>query len=141
MQCETAHENMTNSERFLKAFAQLERFLKDNAPHQRHRSFYQLVELVGETQPAVKQVEHDLKEYADLRNAIIHERRGEMVIAEPNPYAVNDIERIAELVRTPPKIIPLFRTQVAELSEDREIAVAVKMIYKKSISEIPIRRG
>lgn len=132
---------MTNSERFLEAFAQIERYLKESAPHQRHRSFYQLVELAGETQPAVKQVEHDIKEYADLRNAIIHERRGGMVIAEPNSYVVEDIERIVELVRAPPTLIPLFETNVAELSESTEIAMALEIIYNKSISQIPIRRG
>ncbi len=131
---------MNNSERFLSAFSQIEQFLKDKVPRERHRSFYQLVELVGTTELAVKQFEMDLKEYADLRNAIIHEHAGGVVIAEPNDYAVKDIECIAALIQTPPAVVPLFESDITELKENNTIALAVNMIYERSISQIPIRK-
>ncbi len=131
----------SNSERFLRAFSRIERFLKEKASHQRHRSFYQLVEFVAQRDPAVKEFEMDLKEYADLRNAIIHERRGGDVIAEPNVYAVEDIVRIAALIRKPPAVLPLFQVKIAELSENEPISRAVALIYSHSISQVPIRRG
>ena len=53
---------MKNSERFLKAFSEIERFLKDRIPHQRQRPFYQLVELIGSEDPAIRKFEIDLKE-------------------------------------------------------------------------------
>lgn len=125
----------------MRAFEQVERCLKEKAPHQRQRSFYQLVEYVGKDDSMVKQLEIDLKEYADLRNAIIHERGGGYAIAEPNSRAVDDIEQIAKLVRTPPTVLPLFQSEVVELDYDERITVALQLILERSISQVPIRRG
>jgi hypothetical protein len=51
---------------------------------------------------AVRGVEDDLLELSDLRNAIVHERGGGYVIAEPHPETVERLEQIVELLVEPP---------------------------------------
>ena len=129
---------MLNSKKFLNAFSSIEKYLRDRSPNDRRMPFYELVEVVGVVDRAVRRFEKDLKEYADLRNAIIHERSDGRVIAEPNDQAVSDIERINRLLQKPPVLIPLFQTQVITFSATDSLAAAVKVMLGKSISQVPI---
>lgn len=130
-----------NSKRFLDAFGKIEHYLRTKLPTGRHLAFYQLVEDVGRVDAAVRQFGRDLKEYADLRNAIIHERSDGRVIAEPNDVAVVDLEKISSLLRKPPTVYPLFGTNVITLADDQSIASAVKIMFDSSISQVPILRA
>jgi predicted transcriptional regulator len=132
---------MLNSKRFLNAFASIEKYLRERSLNGRRMSFYELVEIVGESDRAVRRFEKDLKEYADLRNAIVHERSDGHVIAEPNDQAVDDIERINSLLQKPPVLIPLFQTQVVIFSTEESLASAVKVMLDESISQVPIYDG
>jgi predicted transcriptional regulator len=91
--------------------------------------------------PEVKRFRVDLKEYADLRNAIVHERSDGHVIAEPNERAVRDIQRIESLILKPPIVIPLFQQKVQCLEESSSIGQAVSLMHKHSFSQIPITKS
>jgi predicted transcriptional regulator len=91
--------------------------------------------------PEVKRFRVDLKEYADLRNAIVHERSDGHVIAEPNDRAVQDIQRIESLILKPPIVIPLFQQKVQCLEESSSIGQAVSLMHKHSFSQIPITKS
>lgn len=132
---------MLNSKRFLDAFTSIEHYLRNRVGGERYITFYQLVDNVSKSDSTVKSFEKDLKKYADLRNAIVHERAGGYVIAEPNEQAVNDIERIASLLLKPPELIPLFQTKVVTLFASDPIAAAVKLMWDQSLSQIPIWEG
>ena len=88
--------------------------------------------------PEVKRFRVDLKEYADLRNAIVHELSDGHVIAEPNERAVHDIQRIELLILNPRTVIPLFQQKVQSLEESSSIGQAVSLMHKHSFSQIPI---
>lgn len=132
---------MSNSKRFLQVFAQIENYLRELTPKDRRINFYERVDTVGRAKPAVRRFDRDLKEFADLRNAIIHESSDGHVIAEPNERAVQDLERIAEIILKPPIVIPLFQTEVVTLNQSDAVAVAVRMMFERSISQIPITTG
>jgi CBS domain-containing protein len=129
---------MSNSKRFLHVFALIENYLRELTPKDRRINFYERVDTVGRAKPAVRRFDRDLKEFADLRNAIIHESSDGHVIAEPNERAVQDLERIAELILKPPVVIPLFQTEVVTLAPAAPIAVAVRTMFERSISQLPI---
>lgn len=129
---------MTNSERFLHAFAQIERYLRENSTTDRRINFYERVDTVGRSRPAVRRFERDLKDYADLRNAIIHESSDGHVIAEPNERAAFDLERIAALIVKPPVVIPLFQTSVVTVTVDDTIAHLVRLMLEHALSQIPV---
>lgn len=75
---------MLNSERFLNAFNSIEHSLRKLAKKEKGTRFYKLVNIASEHYQIVQHFSNDLKEFADLRNAIVHERTDGHVIAEPN---------------------------------------------------------
>jgi len=132
---------MLNSERFLAAVNLIERYLRHITKKGTDTRFYTLVEAASKSAPAVRRFRDDLKEFADLRNAIIHERTDGHVIAEPNDLAVEKIENIASLLRNPSKVMPLFQTKVYKLLVSDPIAKAVRAMFDQSFSQIPIYDG
>ena len=87
---------MDNAQRFLNAFVRIEKQLKQLAGVTKYTRFYQLVNQVAKTNSTVRKNELELQEYADLRNAIVHQRSGEgRVIAIPVDEVVDNIEELA----------------------------------------------
>ncbi len=131
---------MRNSDRFLEAFNRIEKHLRKCTGSGKGVSFYQLVEKASRSIPAVRTHKDDLKEFADLRNAIVHERTDSRVIAEPHDWVVESIEKLANLLLKPPKVIPAFGREVLSLSVQEPVASAIEAMYKHDYSQIPIVR-
>ncbi|CCI01058.1 MAG: CBS domain-containing protein [Microcystis sp. LE19-84.1B] len=129
---------MNNSDHFLQAFSSIERFLRLKVNSDNYPSFYQLVDKVSMSNSVVKAFKNDLKEYADLRNAIVHERSDGHIIAEPNDRAVKNIKHIESVIISPPKVIPKFQKSVALVQKDASIGDAVKLMLEHSFSQIPV---
>ena len=130
---------MKNSTRFLNAFVSIEEHLrKQTANNDGHKSFSQMLRMVGKKEKSVRSLEYDLKEFAQLRNAIIHERAGDEVIAEPNDLVVRAIEHAAEMITKPPTVFPLFQRNVITISPDTPLRKALKIMYSSGISKLPI---
>ncbi len=129
---------MPNSRRFLNAFNRIEKYLQTRSKQNSWESFSSLLGRVAQTDSAVRRYRDDLREFAELRNAITHQSRGYQVIAEPSDQAVNEIEHIASLLLSPPKVIPLFQKTVFTLSLSDTVDKAVKVMYEKSYSQIPV---
>ena len=132
---------MQNSVKFLQSFNLIERHLRKKLKEKREASFYALVEAASKFDSVINKYKEELKEYADLRNAIVHERTGGTVIAEPNDYAVKNIEHLASLIMDPPKVYPLFRRKVFSISVTESIGAALKLMYENSFSQLPIYKG
>ncbi len=129
---------MKNSTRFLNAFVSIEEYLRQKTSQDGHMGFSQMIRAVGKREQNVKSLEYDLKEFAQLRNAIIHERAGDEVIAEPNDLVVKAIEHAAEMVTRPPTVFPLFKRNVITISPDTKLRKALKIMYSSGISKLPI---
>ncbi|MFT5194293.1 MAG: CBS domain-containing protein [Cellvibrionaceae bacterium] len=130
---------MKNSTRFLNAFVTIEEYLRlRTADHDGFLGFSQMLRRVGQKEKGVRSFEFDLKEYAQLRNAIIHERAGDEVIAEPNHAVVLAIERAAELITKPPIIYPLFQRQVITITFQSPLKKALKIMNSSGISKLPV---
>jgi hypothetical protein len=87
-----------NSESFLNSFAAIEKHLRSIGKADRSASFYQVVDSSARSDRVVRRYRDDLKEYADLRNAIVHERFDGHVIAEPNDRAVADLSKLQAML-------------------------------------------
>ncbi|HPX04474.1 MAG TPA: CBS domain-containing protein [Tenuifilaceae bacterium] len=112
-----------NSEIFIELFTEIEQSLKEICNDTYHSNFGELLRKARGLHPVVQQFATDLKEYAQLRNAITHTRRENFVIAEPHDDVVKDIRRIRNLLSNPPKIStvmkrkPYFATPQTPLME------------------------
>ena len=129
---------MENSERFLNAFASIEKHLKKLCKSDAWTTFSQVVNESSKKTSAVRRYEDDLREFAELRNAIVHDRGGGNVIAEPNSKAVEAIEQILGIIKNPPKVIPTFQVNVLAFDILTPVGIAVESMAKRDISQVPI---
>jgi len=133
-----AESEALNSKMFLDSFADIEAWLRKLAQSDRSTPFYYLVERATKTNRDVRRYGDELKEFADLRNAIIHERTDGHVIAEPNRRAVDDIMRIRSALLKPPVLIPRFQRLVRVREIQDSIASAVSDMRRDAFSQLPI---
>ncbi len=103
-----------------------------------HRRFFELIDKSARINPIIERYRFDLKEYGELRNAIVHDRSGGEIIAEPNDYAVSHIEQIAHLLLEPPKVAPLFLKEVLALSASDPISRAIRELSRMSYTQVPV---
>ncbi len=130
---------MKNSERFLNAFVAIEKYLRSKCGLDQWATFSHLIEVASKTMPEIKRYKEDLREYGELRNAIVHDNRGDgYVIAEPNTTAVESIEKIKDLIKKPPLVFPLFKSSVLSHNINDSIGKALKEMTGKNFSQIPI---
>jgi len=130
-----------NSRRFLNAFVEIEGALKTISKNTRNRPFYQLVADAANYDPFVREIAVELREYGDLRNAIVHERINDEPIAEPHDQVVERLEAIRDLLTTPPRVTPLFLRKVVTCECDEALSTVAKRMFEHSFSKIPVYRG
>lgn len=85
----------------------------------------------------------DLKEFADLRNAISHGAYKDFIpIAEPLQETVDALERIRDLLLHPPLAMQVLPPQeVVTVSPEDDIRVALEVVRTTTISQFPIYDG
>ena len=130
---------MSNADRFLNAYAQIEKELKRILDVKRHPRFYELLDLAcKKNNQVIHKYKCDLKEFGDLRNAIVHNRAGGKIIAQPTDDTVEKIEKIARLLLKPPQVLPLFQKKVVTISANAPLSNAIKSLGKYNYSQLPI---
>jgi predicted transcriptional regulator len=79
-----------------------------------------------------------LEEFADLRNAIIHERIDGEVIAEPHEKVVEQFEHIAQLLTQPVLIKEKYLCKVDVCFTDENVLNIAQRMISKSYSQLPV---
>jgi CBS domain-containing protein len=130
--------NLSNAERFLNAYAVIEHELQRILDLKDHRRFYDMVDMAARINPVIGRYKFDLREYGDLRNAIVHDRADGKIIAIPNDEAVESIEAIVRALLEPPKVIPLFQKEVLTLSTGDPMTRAIRLMSKHAYSQAPV---
>ena len=104
--------------------------------------FSQLVRRVARNDSMFAQFADDLLEYAELRNAIVHELvEPEQIIAEPHPSVVEHIEHIAAIVEKPPLVIPMFQREVHMVCQEDSILQVMAFIREHGYTQFPVYDG
>jgi predicted transcriptional regulator len=132
---------MKNSDAFLNEYAKIEKWLRNAMGANRGLTFSILVDRMAERDRTVRRFLIDLKEYGDLRNAIVHERSDGHVIAEPNDRALNHIKQICKSLTDPPLIIPKFQGNVEIQNSEDSVGEAVRVMKEGFFSQLPILQG
>ncbi len=105
---------------------------------QREDRFYGLVDNAANRDPAVRRMATDLKEFADLRNAIVHERGDGHLIAEPHETTVRRLEEIRRLLEHPPQLGSLFRGPVSVAAPEEAVGAVAQVMRDGDFSQIPV---
>lgn len=129
----------SNAERFMQAFRSIEDYVRRNVDESaQQKSFIKQVTALATSDILIHKHRVDLEQFARLRNAIAHQQRGDMVIAEPNAQAVADIERIAAELWNPPLVLPAFRANVFTLTPQEPVERALELLFQRKYSQVPI---
>lgn len=129
---------MENAERFLNAYAVIEHELQKILNLKVHRRFYDMVNMAAKVNPVISRYKFDLREYGDLRNAIVHDRADGKIIAVPNDDTVAHIEAIASALVAPPRVLPLFQKKVLILKTSDPMTRAIRLLSKYAYSQAPV---
>jgi hypothetical protein len=126
------------AEAFLNAFGEIEQVLRRQLRAQAFTTFSQLLIDATKRSPGVRQFEVDLREYAELRNAIVHQRTDGHAIAEPYVDVVRDIERIRDRLVRPPGLLPLAAQPVVTCEASDHIGSAAMQMRQGNFSQLPV---
>jgi len=128
---------MKNSEIFLQKFNEIESYMRNELKERKEVGFTALVSKCRNKNRIIKEYEYELKQYADLRNALVHNEK-KYVLAEPHDKVVEEINKIIEKLLNPIKAIPMFQNEVLTFQIEDSVEEIIKIMYENSFSQIPI---
>lgn len=128
-----------NSERFLTAFNRIEKKLRAIINNGRNIGFSKMVHMLKNRNAIVGRYSDDLLEFAELRNAIVHNKVDMAhVIAEPHESTVKRVERIEKELLQPRIVSPKFIKEVISFQHDEPLTNLLALIHEKKISKFPV---
>ncbi|MBQ2713901.1 MAG: CBS domain-containing protein [Clostridia bacterium] len=134
--------NLSNAERFVKAYNIIDQSLRQRHNIRRSLSFSDMIRKTVVVNYIVRKYEDQLIDYGRLRNAIIHNSSDEFLIAEPHTDVVEEFEKIADLVSAPPKVFDTVCTkEVFTVEHSTNLYDVIKLIYSSSYSNIPVYKN
>ena len=129
----------TNSRRFINTYNQIDSALRIQGDMKRSISYTEAVRKASRVNSIVAKYEDQLIDYGRLRNAIVHNSNPDMAIAEPHEEVVEEYERIAKLICTPPLAIKTVCKKVLSTIEyNVPLIDVIEYGYKSGFSNIPI---
>jgi len=130
------------SDNSLFAHAVSEKKLAELAEQPKYIPFSQLVARCANRSRVVALNQQSLREYNELRNAIVHIRGSEKeIIAEPCDSVTEDIERIAKLLTEPHDILKYASMPVKTIHIDTSIRDAFHLMQEMDTSKVPVYKG
>jgi len=128
------------TEQFLTYFNELEQHLRDSTDSARNVPFGGLVERASRSNAAIRHYGRQMREWSDLRNAVVHEHPKGRVIAEVTPEALEEFRGIVARVTTPPLVLPLFQRDVRVFKETDPLFEAVEDLWREGYSQVIVRK-
>lgn len=128
-----------NANRFISSYNQIDQALRIQYDLGKSISYTEAIRRAARSNALVKKYEDKLIDYGRLRNAIVHSFNEEMVIAEPHSDVVEEYERLAKTICTPPLAVDtVINRDVKTISHDTLLADVVEKIYKSGNSNWPV---
>lgn len=132
---------MTNAEQFLDHYSAIEQYLRRTYGSKNiHDTFLQLITKAEIHHSVIAYYANDLREYGELRNAIVHKYAPQenSIIAEPHSFVVERMAHIRKMIEDPLKIkdVMVKSIKIANV-EDSIYDVAINM-YKNIYTHVPV---
>jgi len=114
-----------NSDKFIVSYNRIDQLMKDLLGTNEHMAFFRLIDFAKKKNAIIRRYEADLREFGDLRNAIIHHRTSlEYAIAEPHDDVVKKMEEIEGALAKPITVAQMFQTNVTIFQETDSLSYA-----------------
>ena len=131
---------MGRAEEFIQLFNRVEVFLTGFVNPPKYLPFSNLVDTVAKNNASVQANAAALKQFAKLRNAIVHDSDfPPQIIAMPSQEALSKFIRVAQEVLTPEPLIPKFEAQVICFSLNDFLTTVLEFMKKNDYSQIIVR--
>ncbi|WP_096273563.1 CBS domain-containing protein [Paucisalibacillus globulus] len=131
-----------NSERFITAFNRIDKAMDTELNNSRGIGFSKSVRILTKYNAVVRRYKDELLEFAELRNAIVHNRIDTgVVIAEPHDSIVEQIEQIEREITSPQLVIPSFEKKVQRFDLKDSLSNLLDAIHEKGYSKFPVYNG
>lgn len=132
----------TNAERFISAYNQIDYALRTIYGFKRSISYADLIRKTVPLNSVVRKYEDELIDYGRLRNSIVHKTNPNYVIAEPHIEVVEDFERIAKIITTPPLAIDkVCKHQVKICDSKIKLKDLIGLMSHDGYKNIPVYEG
>jgi len=125
---------MNNADKFLGHFNEIEQWLKKRCD-QRDWTFIIMIKQLKLNDSIVRQFYDDLHQFASLRNAIVHTRKMDRVIAEPYDETIAEIEKIKNELFNPP-LVKTF--PVRSVKRGDNINALLSVVQGHNYSQVPL---
>ena len=128
------------STRFLAAFNEIEDYLRAALRADEHVEFGKLARVYADKKRLRTSQRDALQAFASLRNAITHGRYyGGHPIAEPVPDVVDQIERLRDQIKSPPKALAVLGViNVCVARPDEPISTVLEHVRLFDYSQLPV---
>ncbi len=129
----------SNAKRFIEAYNQIDYALRVQHNFKRSMGYSDMIRRAVAVNYIVRKYEDDLIDFGRLRNAIIHRSNDEYIIAEPHDDVVVQMEKIAKLICTPPKVMEILNLHdVLTVHYNVDLKTVIKLISSSKYSNIPV---
>lgn len=128
---------MTNSEKFLNLFRNLEGYLKKLVNEPSYVSFRNLVIRASKINPAINEYANDLWELVELRNGIVHAPTNK-TIAEVYDFVISLTEEIYKKIIKPPTAVEIASKPVYICQANDDLIIQVKLMKEKIFTHVPV---
>lgn len=131
-------EKTSFARRFINAYNEIDYALRTQYNLKRSMSFSDLIRKAVVVNHIVRKYEDELVDYGRLRNAIIHRSNDDFIIAEPHEDVVDQIEKIARLITTPPTALSICKEDVLTVDHDVTLENVIRLMAEYSYSNLPV---
>jgi hypothetical protein len=135
-----SQQTPTRTDQFIALFNELEQYLRESTDSARNVPFVGLVESASKRNAAIRHYGRQMREWSDLRNAIVHEHPKGRIIAEVTSEALEEFQAIVGKVTAPPVIFPLFQRDVRVFKETDPLFEAVEDLWREGYSQVIVRK-
>ena len=128
----------TLAKRFIDAYNKIDYALRTVYKQKRSLTFSDAVRKSVSQNSVIRKYEDDLIDYGRLRNAIVHSHNPNVVMAEPHEDIVEKIEKIAEIVSEPPRVVSVVRKNVEGVEGKQSVKDVIIFAQERGYSNIPV---
>ena len=128
-----------NAKRFISCYNQIDQSLRNQCDLSKSISYTEAIRKAGRVNAVVKKYEDKLIDYGRLRNAIVHSFNEDLIIAEPHTEVVEEYERLAKTICTPPLAVDtVINRDIKTVEHNVCVKDVIEKIYKSGNSNFPV---
>ena len=132
-------ESKSLAMRFIYAYNSIDQALRSIYNYKRSMTFSDMVRRTVPINSVIRKYEDKLIDYARLRNSIIHSSNEEYIIAEPHEDVVLLMEKIADMITRPPKLISLAsKKDVLTIESNMSIKDVMALVARSGFKTLPV---